>query len=162
MATKTRSRGSQVTLMLLVPVAVVLLTVPALLIVPPGHEGTEGGPVDHNWGGHAWSHANVAWFLGVMAVVFYLRAGRPTLVQAFAGNRFGFLAWAAVVWGAAGFTVDGVLTAMVGDDTTWTHEAALQMALQFPFMIGILVFGIPALVREIRRPKGQRAPGLPA
>lgn len=143
-------------LMLLVPAVVVLFTVPVLFISPGGDVSREGGAVDHNWGGHAWSHANVTWALAAFAAIFYVRAGRPKAKQAWDQNRFGFLAWCAVVWGAIGFAIDGVLTAMVGDDTTWTHAFGLQAGLQFPFMLGLIFFGLPALVNEVRRPR--RAP----
>lgn len=145
--------------MLLVPAIVLVFTVPVLFISPGGDVSEEGGEVDHNWGGHAWSHANVAWGLGILAYLFYAGAGRPTARHAWQTHRFGFLAWCAVVWGVVGFAIDGVLTSMVGDDTTWTHAFGLQAFLQFPFMLGILVFGVPTLISVARR-RPSRTPAV--
>ncbi len=68
-------------------------------------------------------------------------------------NRTAFLAWCTAAWDLTGFFIDGVLTALVGDDTTCTHETIVQVPMQIPFILGILVFGDPALVKEIQKPK---------
>lgn len=145
----------------LVPVAVVAFTLPGFLFVPPGHEGVEGGPVDHNWGGHAWSHANVAWALGLLAFIIHRHRAQASLRGAFRETPFLALAWIALVWGAVGMAVDGVLTAFVGDDTTWTHSGAVQAFLQLPLLVGYPLFGLLALVFRGRAKRAQGAAAAP-
>ncbi len=144
-----RTRRSYTWAVVAVPLVTILTTVAVFLIVPTGHEGVEGGPVDHNWGGHAWAHATVASALAFCAYYIFVNRKADTLGAAWRTNPYAVLAWCAIAWGAAGFFLDGILTAFVGDDTTWTHAFGLQAALQFPFMFGILIFGALAGIRRM-------------
>lgn len=134
-----------------IPLVTIIPLILGFFVVPHGHEGVEGGPVDHNWGGHAWAHATTS--LGILFCLYHIHINRRTssLAEAWAANPFAVLAFCAVLWGGIGLFLDGVLTAFVGDDTTWTHHPALQAALQSPYMLGGLILGPLALVRRRRR-----------
>lgn len=132
------------------PVIVILSLALVLFLVPEGHEGVEGGPVDHNWGGHGWHHGFLSGVLLFFAYYFYVNRKAETPRAAWATNPYAVLLWCIIAWGAGAYLIDGLLTAFVGDDTTWTHDQWVQAPLQVPFVFGLPIMGALAGIRHLR------------